>query len=269
MRMENTTVWRYISFWNMVIFHCPAGFQYRKKSSPELKGSTCYQPPHELKIRHVTPSSGNPNSSPNIQTPNHCLCVVWRLPVLGKQPQMWGTFCVPKCPRSKFHKWWLENGSSSWLRTGRKGRLTSIPFRKEQLQICGSFISSLGPKPAFVDTKVTLSITMTILSWDNFHPKHNKPDFFLLPNLLISSQTKTHEQQKRTTRVGSAGVPDFTDRFSLLGFRPPPLSPLPKSARIPVACKAIWISPLENADAFFRENVFWSICSECICVYII
>ena len=169
-------------------------------------------------------------------------------------------------PRVQVHKWWLENGSSSWLRTGRKGRLTSIPFRKEQLQICSSFISSLSQHS--IDTKVTLSITMTILSWDNFHPKHQTQQtwiILLLPNLLISSQTNNCMNNKNTSRSSR-----LYRRFrTLLGSRPPPLSPLPKSARIPVACKAIWISPLENADAFFRENVFWSICSECICVYII
>lgn len=138
MRMENTSVWRYISFWNMVIFHCPAGFQYRKRSPPELKGSTCYQPHMswryamwhrllETQIAHQT---------------------------FKRQTTACAWFGDCKCSENSHTCQELfvfpnVQGSSSWLRTGRKGRFSSIPFRKEQLQICGSFISSLGPKPAF------------------------------------------------------------------------------------------------------------------------
>ena len=148
-------------------------------------------------------------------------------------------------PRVQVHKWWLENGSSSWLRTGRKGRLTSIPFRKEQLQICGSFISSLSQH--LIDTKVTLSITMTIL-------------FDLISN-------KTPEQQKHHPGwvSRSSGFYRRFDRclvFGLLHFhRCPNQLGFRSLARRSG-------SHLSKMRTRFSGKMFWSICSECICVYI-
>lgn len=104
-------------------------------------------------------------------------------------------------PRVQVHKSWLQNHSSSWLRTGRKGRLTSIPFRKEQLPICGSFISSRSQHicrhegNAIKQKRPSCQETI-------FIPKHNKPDFFLLHNLLISSQTKKSWTTKTPPGLG-------------------------------------------------------------------